>query len=82
MRNIILATAAALALSTGAALADSGEGGLGAFTGQPFAVWAGLANPPATGTTAIAQSGSAIHAYVTQSGSAVAYSEPNQGANS
>ena len=81
MKTIILAAAAALALSTGAALA--GDGDTGSYS-QPFTQWAGLDNVPAQSTTAVAQSqsGPAVHTFATQSRYVGGFHDPAQGANS
>lgn len=79
MKTIILAAAAALTLSTGAALAGDGDT---QPSDQPFVRWAGLDNPPVIGSTAVAQNGSAIRTYVTQSQAAGQFHDPSQGANS
>jgi len=79
MKTIILAATTALMLSTGVALA--GDGDTQPYD-QPFVAWAGLNNPAVAGKTAVAQSGSAIRTYVTQSRTAGQFHDPNQGANS
>ena len=79
MKTIILAAATALTLSTGVALAGDGDT---QPSDQPFVRWAGLNNPPVVGNAAVAQNGSAIRTYVTQSHAAGQFHDPNQGANS
>jgi hypothetical protein len=64
MKTIILAAAAALVLSTGAALAGDGDN---ESYNQPFTAWAGLNNVPAQSKTMIATNPSANQTYVTQS---------------
>ena len=79
MKTIVLAGAAALALSTGTALANDGDS---QPYDQAFVAWAGLNNQPVVGNTAIAQNGPAVPTYVTQTGAAAQFHDPNQGANS
>ena len=64
MKTIILAAAAALVLSTGAALAGDGDG---QSYNQPFTAWAGLNNVPGQSKTMIANNPSASQTYATQS---------------
>ncbi len=84
MRTMIIAAATALSLGTGVAYADGGDGTIAntRFTQLPGVVAeAPVQNAPAVAT---AQSGQAVHAYITQSNRGTWLFAPNgnQGANS